>query len=225
MRMVRTVAATFAGMMLVQSVAFAQAPATASIAAPSRDQWYWGINGGAMLFNAGFDSEVAVTAPTIGGEWFITRDRFAVRFMIQQAFFEEQTGIFDPTVPGAARPVDVKDWRRYSVEVYAMPRGDRFILPYAGAGISLNVLQSATPVGSFTSQESLEQVFLDIDQFSTRAALVFAAGAQANFGKSALFVQASGMPTGHAFLLSRSNYTAVIEAGVRYTFGSAIEKF
>src|SRR5512134_4144294 len=71
MRMVRTVAATFAGMMLVPAVAFAQANTQA--AAPARDAWYWGINGGAMMFNAGYNSEESVVAPSVGGEWLIMR--------------------------------------------------------------------------------------------------------------------------------------------------------
>jgi hypothetical protein len=222
MRMVRTVAATFAGMMLVPGVAFAQANTST---APARDAWYWGINGGAMMFNAGYDQEQSVMAPSIGGEWFIMRDRFALRVAIQQSFFDEQTGVYDPTVAGAARPVDVKDWRRYAVEVYAMPRGDRAIIPYLGGGVALNVLQNATPVGSFVSQESLEQVYTDVDEFSTRASLVGTAGFQLNFGRSALFAQASAMPTRNAFLFNRSAYTMVFEGGIRYTFGSAIEKF
>ena len=223
MRLVRTVAATFAGMMLVPAVAFAQG-ANGS-AAPARDAWYWGINGGAMLFNAGYDSEQAVTAPTVGGEWFIMRQRFALRLSIQQAFFDKQSAIYDPTVSGSSRPVDVKDWRRYAVEVYAMPQGDKFILPYAVIGVALNVLQSATPVGSFVSQESLEEVFVMVDEFSSRASLVGSVGAQFNFGRSGLFFQASAMPTRNSFLLNRSSYTTVLEGGIRYSFGSAIEKF
>ena len=222
MRMVRMVAATFAGMMLVPAVAFAQANVTA---APSRDAWYWGINGGAMMFNAGHDQEQSVTAPSVGGEWFIMRQRFALRVSVQQAFFEEQASVFDPTASGASRPVDVKDWRRYAVEVYAMPSGDGAIIPYAGGGVALNVLQNATPVGSFVSQESLEQVHSDVDEFSSRASLVGTAGFQLNFGRSALFAQASAMPTRNAFLLNRSAYTIVLEGGIRYSFGSSIEKF
>ena len=102
MRMVRTVASTFAGLMFVPAVAFAQVNTAAP--APSRDAWYWGINGGAMMFNAGYDSEKAVTAPSVGAEWFIMRQRFALRISVQQAFFEEQSAVYDPTVPGAARP-------------------------------------------------------------------------------------------------------------------------
>jgi len=222
MRMARTVAATFAGMMLVPAVAFAQANQSA---ARVRDDWYWGINGGALMFNAGYDQEESVTAPSVGGEWFITRQRFALRLSAQQAFFDKQTAVYDPTFAGAARPVNVKDWRRYAVEVYALPSGDGMFLPYLGGGVALNVLQSSTPVGSFVSQESLEQVYSDVDEFSTRAALVMTAGAQASFGRSAVFLQASAMPTRNAFLLNRSTYTLVFEGGIRYSFGSAIEKF
>lgn len=223
MRMVRTVAATFAGLMVVPALAFAQANAPAP--APSRDAWYWGINGGALMFNAGYDSEKAVTAPAFGAEWLIMRQRFGLRLSVQQAFFEEQAAVYDPSVPGAARPVDVKDWRRYAIEVFAMPSGDRFFLPYAGGGVALNVLQNATPVGSFVSQESLEQVYTDVDDFSSRAALIGSVGAQFNFGRSAFFVQAAAMPTKNYFLFNRSNYTAVLEGGIRYSFGSSIEKF
>lgn len=177
------------------------------------------------MFNAGYDSEQSVTAPAFGAEWLIMRQRFGLRIAFQHAFFEEQTAVYDPTVPGAARPVDVKDWRRYAVEVYAMPQGDRLLLPYAGVGVALNVLQNATPAGSFVSEESQEQVYTDVDDFSTRASLVGTVGAQANFGRSAIFVQASGMPTRNAFLLNRSAYTLALEAGIRYSFGSAIERF
>jgi hypothetical protein len=188
MRMVRMVGSTFAGLLLIQSVAFAQA---ANGTKPRvRDNWYWGVTGGAMMFNGGFDSEEMVTAPMIGGEWFVTRERFAVRMSFAQSFFETQSAVFDPTVPGASRPVDVENWRRYAVEVYAMPSGDRAVIPYAGAGIALNVLQSATPVGSFVSQESLEQVYTDVDEFSSRASLVGTAGLQLNFGRSAISVAA-----------------------------------
>jgi hypothetical protein len=223
MRMVRMVGSTFAGLLLIQSVAFAQA---ANGTKPRvRDQWYWGLNGGAMVFDAGFDTDEMVTAPMVGGEWFVTRERFAVRLSFAQSFFETQAAVFDPSMPGAARPVDVQDWRRYAVEVYAMPRGDNFFTPYAGGGLALNVLQNVTPVGSFVSQESLESVFTDVDRFSTRASMIFAAGGQFTFGRSAFFVEANAMPTQHLFLLNKSQYTLGVEAGIRYTWGSAIERF
>jgi hypothetical protein len=221
MRMVRTVA-ILAGFTFLPSLAGAQATGSSS---GMQDSWFWGINGGAMLFNAGYDDEVSVTAPTIGAEWFITRSRIALRLAVQQAFFDDQAGIYDPTVSGAVRPVNVENWRRYSGEVFFLPSGDRSFTPYLGLGLALNVIQNAAPVGSFVSEESLEEVFSLVNEFSSRASLIFSAGGQLTLGRSALFLQASAMPTRQAFLLNRSQYTLGFEAGLRYNFGSAIEKF
>jgi hypothetical protein len=221
MRMVRT-AAALAGLTLLPSLLFAQSNGSSN---GMKDSWFWGINGGAMLFNAGFDEDVMVTAPSVGGEWLITRTNVALRVSVAQAFFEEQSAIFDPTVSGSVRPVDVKDWRRYAAEIYFMPSGDRSLVPYAGFGLALNVLQSATPVGSFSSEESLDEVFTLVDDFSTRASLMFTLGTQMRVGRSGVFVQASAMPTGRQFLLNRSNYTIGLEAGIRYNVGSAIDRF
>jgi hypothetical protein len=221
MRMVRT-AAALAGLTLLPSLLFAQSNGSSN---GMKDSWFWGINGGAMLFNAGFDEDVMVTAPSVGGEWLITRTNVALRVSVAQAFFEEQSAIFDPTVSGSVRPVDVKDWRRYAAELYFMPSGDRSLVPYAGFGLALNVLQSATPAGSFSSEESLEEVFTLVDEFSTRASLMFTLGTQVRVGRSGVFVQASAMPTRNQFLLNRSNYTIGLEAGIRYNVGSAIERF
>jgi hypothetical protein len=220
MRMVRT-AAALAGLTLVPSLLWAQNGSSGGF----RDSWYWGVNGGAMMFNAGYDEDVKVTAPTVGGEWFITRTRIALRLAVQQAFFDKQAAVYDPTVAGAARPVNVKDWRRYSGEIYFLPSGEGSFKPYLGLGLALNVLQNAAPVGSFVSEESLEEVFTLVDEFSSRASLIVAAGAQFNLGRSGVFVQANVMPTREAFLLSRSQYTIGLEAGIRYNVGSAIEKF
>lgn len=221
MRMVRT-AAALAGLTLLPSLLHAQSNGSSN---GMKDSWFWGIHGGAMLFNAGFDEDVMVTAPTVGGEWLITRTNIALRISVQQAFFEEQSAVFDPTVAGAARPVDVKDWRRYAAEMYFMPSGDRGLVPYAGFGVALNVLQSATPAGSFTSPESLDSVFTLVDEFSSRASLVFTLGTQARIGRSGVFIQANAMPTKNQWLLNRSNFTIGLEAGVRYNIGSAIERF
>jgi hypothetical protein len=54
---------------------------------------------------------------------------------------------------------------------------------------------------------------------------MFTLGTQVRVGRSGVFVQASAMPTRNQFLLNRSNYTIGLEAGIRYTVGSAIERF
>lgn len=223
MRMVRTAVTAFAVLAFVPGVLRAQADSMS--ARNFNDSWFWGVNGGVMMFNAGADQNVQVTAPSVGAEWLITRTRFALRLTIQQAFFEEQSAIFDPTVQGAVRPVDVKNWRRYAAELYFIPKAYGSMRPYMGLGLAINALQEAVPRGSFASPESMDSVFTTVDQFSTRASAVALLGTQWNIGRSAIFFQGSAMPTRNNFLMSRSHYTYVLEGGIRYNFGSAIEKF
>ena len=223
MRMVRTAATALVAIALIPGLLAAQ-DADAS-AKRFQDSWFWGLHTGAMMFSAGVDQETKVTAPTIGAEWFITRSRLALRLSVEQAFFDEQAGVFDATVAGAVRPVNVSDWRRYAAEMYFFASPYRGLRPYAGFGVAIHALQDAAPEGSFTTAESLDSVFTAVHRLSSRASAVFSAGAQMEFGRTAAFLQASAMPTRNSFLFSRSQYTTMLSAGVRYNFGSAIEKF
>jgi hypothetical protein len=224
MRMVRTAAKALAGIALVPGLLAAQAAGSAG-SSNFNDSWFWGINGGVMLFTAGTGSDVQVTAPTVGGEWLITRTRVALRLSIVQAFFDEQGGLPDSTVPGGMRPVSVSDWRRYAAEVLFIPAAYGDLRPYGGLGLSLNVLRDAFPTGGFPSQGAADSTFALVEERGSRAAINFLAGAQLNVGRSALFMQASAMPTRNRFLFNRSHYTFQVEAGLRYNFGSSIEKF
>lgn len=225
MRMVRTAAKAVAALTLVPGLLVAQADTAASTTSNFNDSWFWGVNGGVMMFTAGVNQNVQVTAPAIGGEWLITRTRMALRVSIQQAFFDEQAVIFDPSAPNSMRPVDIEDWRRYSAEIHFIPKVFGSMRPYLGLGLALNVLQETIPGGSFTSPEQADTVFSAVSEFGTRASAVFLAGTQWNVGRSGVFFQASAMPTRHRFLFSRSHYSFVLEGGIRYNFGSAIEKF
>lgn len=223
MRMVRTAAKALAGIALVPGLLAAQA--AAGSASNFNDSWFWGVNGGVMLFTSGTGSDVQVTAPTVGGEWLITRTRIALRVSVVQAFFDEQGGLPDSTVPGGMRPVSVSDWRRYAAEVLFIPATYGDLRPYGGLGLSLNVLRDAFPTGGFTSQAAADSSFELVEERGSRAAINFLAGAQLNVGRAGLFVQGSAMPTRNRFLFNRSHYTFQLEAGLRYNFGSAIEKF
>jgi hypothetical protein len=222
MRMFRTAAKSLAGIALVPGLLAAQGDESAR---NFNDSWFWGVKGGAMVFTAGVNEDLRVTAPSVGAEWLITRTRIALRLSVEQAFFDEQAAVFDPSVSGALRPVAVSDWRRYAAEFYFVPTHWGALRPYAGLGLALTVLQNATPSGTFTSEEAMDSVFSQVDRTTSRASAVMTAGIQAGLGRSALFLQGSAMPTRNNFLLSRANYTFVLEAGVRYNFGSAIEKF
>lgn len=223
MRMVRTAAKALAGIALVPGLLAAQSAAGST--SNFNDSWFWGVNGGVMLFTSGTASDVQVTAPTVGGEWLITRSRIALRLSIVQAFFDEQGGLPDMTVPGGIRPVSVSDWRRYAAEVLFIPASYGDLRPYGGLGLSLNVLRDAFPTGGFADSAAAANSFTVVDERATRAAINFLAGAQLNVGRAGLFAQGSAMPTRNRFLFNRSHYTFQLEAGLRYNFGSSIEKF
>jgi hypothetical protein len=219
MRIARTVAKVVAVTAFVPSLAFAQAATR-----PSNDAWFWGVKGGAMIFKTGVDGESMVTAPSIGAEWFLTRTHIALNVSVEQSFFDDQSGVFDATVAGSVRPVDISDWRRYAATLYFLPANRGALRPYAGLGMALNVIQNATPVGQFTSEVGMDSVFTQVNRFSSRASVVLSGGAQYQIGNSAVFGHVSAMPTRSNFLVNGSAYTFMFEAGVRYNVGSALEK-
>lgn len=222
MRMVRTAAKALAGIAFVPALLMGQGTDAGN---HFNDSWFWGIHGGAMFFTAGVDQDVQVTAPTVGAEWLITRTHIGLRLSVEQSFFDKQGAIFDPTVAGAARAVNVSDWRRYSAEMYFFPSTSGSFRPYAGMGVALNVLQKAAPTGSYTSSGAADTANMVVDNLASGAAAVFTVGAQYGIGRGALYVSGSAMPTHTDFLFSRSSYAVVATAGIRYNFGSAIEKF
>lgn len=222
MRIVRTVAQALACTALVPALVLAQA--TQRAADSFVDSWYWGVKGGAAMFTTGLYGDTKVTAPSVGGEWLITRTHVALNLSVEQSFFDEQAAVYDPTVAGSARAVDVSDWRRYQASMYFVPVSHGNLRPYAGLGLALNVIQNATPTGNFSSVASQDSVFAQVSRFSSRASAVFTGGAMYSLGRAAIFAQAEAMPTRNSFLINGGAYTFLFSGGVRYNVGSAIEK-
>src|SRR6185503_19382746 len=124
--------------------------------------------------------------------------------------------VFDATVVGSARPVDISDLRRYTIGLYAFPIEHGKLRPYAGLGLAINVIQNAVPRGTFSSVESHDGVFQRVSDQSSRASAILTGGLQYQVGRSAWFGQLSTMPTRNNFLISGSSHTFVFEFGVRY---------
>lgn len=222
MRMVRSLATALVGLALVPALVVAQQSGATS-SKPFQNTWFWGLKGGAMAFDPSLGS---VTKPTIGGEMLIVHDRVGLYASIDQSFFDDElTGVFDPSAPGSVRAVRVSDWRRYNIGLYAFPVTWGSVRPYAGIGYALNVLQQASPEGTFSSAASQDSVFSLVDRLSSRGSVAFTGGAQMQWGKLAIFGQAVAMPTRSNFLFTGSSNTFVIETGFRYAITHAIEKF
>ncbi len=219
MRIVRTVAMAIACTAFIPALAMAQRAVDRSFT----DSWFWGVKGGASMFTVANGAEQKM-APTVGAEWLITRTKIALNISVEQSFFDGQAGVYDPTIAGASRAVDISDWRRYQASIFFFPMAFDNLRPYAGMGFAINVIQNASPQGQFTSQGAQDSVFQQVSDFSSRASMVFTGGAQYAIGRASLFGQVNAMPTRSHFLVSGSGYTFMFEGGVRYNIGSAIAK-
>lgn len=221
MRIVRTV--VVAGL----TIAAIPALSVAQSANSFDNGWFWGAKGGITQFDAvdmqagGFKT---VSAVTVGGEWLITRSRGALYLSAEQSFFDEVSAVFDPTSPGAARPVTISDMRRYHIGVLAFPVSWGGARPYIGVGYAINVIQEAQPQGTFTSEEVMDSVFSRVDRQSSRATFAITAGVQLQAGPIALFGQAATMPTRDNFLINASSNTLLFEAGIRFRLSDAFDK-
>ena len=219
MRTIRTLTAGLACAVLLPAISAAQS--VPHKARTFTDSWYWGAKGGVAMFGA---SSEDVSAPTFGGEWMITRTRIAMYVSAEQSFFDTQGGVFDPTSPASTRIVDIKDSRRYNLQLFAFPKRYGSFRPYAGLGFALITIRDAQPQGTFVSAASQDTILADVGDRSSRTTPVFTLGGQYDFLRAALFVQGSSMPTRNRFLINGKSNTYLLEGGLRYNLVDAIEK-
>jgi hypothetical protein len=221
MRTIRTLTAGLACAALLPAMAAAQQAAAPQKARSFTDSWYWGAKGGVSMFGAAAEN---ISAPTVGGEWMITRTKIAMYVSVEQSFFDTQGGVFDPTSAGSTRIVDIKDSRRYNIQLFAFPKQFGALRPYVGLGYALIMIRDANPEGTFTSPTSQDSVLTSVNDMSSRTSPVFTVGSQLDFSRAALFVQASTMATRNRFLINGKANTYLLEGGLRYNLAEAIEK-
>jgi hypothetical protein len=181
--------------------------------------WFWGAKAGLMNFSTGNSS---TTAPLVGAEWLITRNRAGLYLSAEQAFFNATGYVFDGN--GQQYNVALKDSRRYTAALLAFPVNWGSLRPYAGAGFSLNLIQHATVDQSqFTDPDQQDVVANAVHEERDRVAFILMGGLQAQYRRFSVFGQATYMPARANFFFSgRSTY--ILEAGLRYNVGSSIDK-
>lgn len=203
-------------------IAMLPAAAAAQEARPFTDAWYWGVKGGAMTARTSAESQLA---PTIGAEWMITRSHAGLYISAEQGYFDIRGAVADASSSGGSREVTMKNFRRASFAFLAYPTKIGVARPYAGLGLALNLVQRARPVSTtFPSVDSAEEVIQRVEERRSRGSVVFMGGVQAEIRNLAIFAQATAMPTGGRFLLNGDDNLYMVEAGVRFNVGSAIEQ-
>jgi len=183
------------------------------------DSWFWGVKGGVSTYSPVYgDYE---NAATFGAEWLITRTHGALYVSVDQANIETHSFVFDPTAEGSARSVGVEKLRRVGFAALAFPKRFGRFRPYAGLGLSINLIGDAYPYVGENETEVDDAVYERIDDRKSQAAFLGMGGVQAGFGRAAVFGQASFIPANNRFLLDEN--LMFFEAGVRYNFGGARE--
>ncbi|GAC1644781.1 MAG: hypothetical protein NVS4B6_17960 [Mycobacterium sp.] len=188
-----------------------------------KDSWFWGAKVGNSLYWTRTTRHRL--APLVGGEWLITRSRGALYVSLDQTFVRASTTIDDPYAATSAyqAPVSFKDNRRLTFALLAFPKSFGILRPYGGAGVALNFVQQATasaPPGSPTEAQFLND---RLNTLQTRAAPLLMVGAQAQLLRFSVFGQGSYMASKDAFLFN-GHQMYFIETGVRWNFGSSIER-
>jgi hypothetical protein len=184
------------------------------------DSWFWGVKSGVATFSPTLgDNE---TAATFGGEWLITRTRGGLYVSFDQANISTTSAVVDANTSDGIRPVSVDKLRRIGVAALAFPKRFGRFRPYAGLGLSIDLVGDASPLVGAQGDSVDAAVFDRIEERRSQAGVLGMAGVQMQFERLALFAQASVVPAQSNFLLG-NNVLGFFEGGVRYNFGGSRE--
>jgi len=107
------------------------------------DSWFWGVKSGVATFSPTLGGNE--TAATFGGEWLITRSRGGLYISADQANVSTVSAVVDANTSDGVRPVTVNKLRRIGFAALAFPVRIGRLRPYAGLGLSVDVVGSAVP--------------------------------------------------------------------------------
>lgn len=220
MRTMRALTITVAVVLALPTVSAAQQER------PFKDSWFWGIKGGGLAIA---DSGQAYRqAPLVGIEWLVTRTHGGIYIAGSQAFFTQQTFILrDATAPAdsGVRVVDLTNMRKLDVAVLGFPGEHLRFHPYAGIGFTLNQVADAKARPPFANNAQLDYAEKLIQDEKVSFSPLLVIGAQYQVGSTAIFGQGSLSQLKKDFILYNGRQLSfAYEAGLRYNFGSSIDR-
>ena len=191
-----------------------------------KDAWFWGVKAGGLTLadtNSAYQQ-----APLAGFDWLITRSRGGLYISGSQAFFTQQTfTLRDPTsgADSGLRVVDLKNLRKVDFALMAFPGQHVRFHHYAGLGLTLHQVASATPQPPFATTDQLNAAEQDIQNRKVGVSPFLIAGGQWRFAPLSVFVQGTANPVSKDFLLYYGRpWNFTLEAGIRYNVGSSIDR-
>ena len=188
---------------------------------PFRDSWFWGVKVGTL--SASTTESSRTWAPSIGAEWLITRSAGGLWVFADHTSFDIRGSVDDPSLPSGRRGVDIRNLRRFGFAAVVSPRAFGIVRPYAGLGMSLNVVGRALAVADSAGNTGGTAVRTAIDDQRSRAAVLGLLGTQAQFSRAAVFTHLTMTPASRRFLLNEGPMIGW-DLGVRYNFGSSVAR-
>jgi len=182
------------------------------------DSWFWGVKSGVATFSPTLGGNE--TAATFGGEWLITRSRGGLYISADQANVSTVSAVLDANTSDGVRPVTVNKLRRIGFAALAFPVRIGRLRPYAGLGLSVDIVGSAVPQLGAKENGVDDAVSQRIDENKSQAGVLGMAGLQVQFERLAIFGQASVVGAQSRFLLVNSAM-GFFEGGIRYNIGSS----
>ena len=184
------------------------------------NSWFWGFKSGINTFSAPGHGNTSTV--DLGVDWLITRTRGGLYVSGNQSIFKRDVDVIDPASNTNQRTVQVSDLRRITFAALAFPKHFGGITPYGGVGYTIAVLGDARVYVDSTNTFP-NNAFLDkVEAARSRGAVMGMAGVQIQTRRAAIFAQEIMLPSNSNFLFS--SVLSFFEFGVRYNFGSSIDR-
>jgi len=184
------------------------------------DSWFWGAKAGINTFSRpGFGN---TSTANLGIDWLITRKQGGLYVSGDQSIFERDVIIADQASSSGQRTVRVNDLRRLTFAGVAFPKRFGGIVPYGGIGYMIAVAGDARIQVDSGDTQPTNAFIDDVDQLRSRGSVLGMLGVQIQTRRAALFVQETLLPSNRGFLFP--SVLSFFEFGIRYNFGSSIER-
>ncbi len=183
------------------------------------DRWYWGAQGGVLLFDTPTQSWDWATV--VGGHWFITKRTVGLYIGFDQVIFKDATtsAVANGASPTGVTQVSFSNSQRIQAVLYALPSQGQLDL-HLGGGFAIHHVTDAEVFnpGAATDQE-LEIAVRAIDEASSDAFLVLGGGFEWRLGRWSWYADYHYMPSSNEFLINSAQHSFL--SGLRYALTSA----
>lgn len=184
------------------------------------NSWFWGFKSGINTFSAPGHGNTSTV--DLGIDWLITRTKGGLYVSGNQSIFQRNVDVLDPASNTGQRAVQVNDLRRITFAGLVFPTHFGGITPYGGIGYTIAVLGDAR-VFVDSANTLPGNAFLDkVELLRSRGSVLGMAGVQIQTRRAAIFAQETMLPSNANFLFS--SVLSFFEFGVRYNFGSSIDR-